>query len=449
MKKLKKIILCLIIILSLLPAEALAITDSELRDLEKYFRTADVNVEYNLLIGDDALVAGESDLLIVMVYNRGGHYLNDATIELELPAGISIAEGAARQVVGRLKSNGVAYAEFPIIVDRTIEGQSAKIGALISGWYSNWIPTGQVDEDGDPIEREERVPDKFTEYFYVPIKGGKGGSAENPILLLTNYSCGGTVIAGSNFGLNLTLLNTSQVDLHNIKVTVAGAAFVPVGSSNSFYVESIPAGETINKTITMSCPRETPQGAQSITVSSTFNEGSSSDTISVPVTQQTRLVIDDILDPGWLTMADMGYLNISYRNMGNNQINNLTITVEGDFDIDGSPVYYVGNMANGRQDSYSVNFYPRQEGECNGKVIFTYEDADGKAQSIEKTFSLNIGPAPVWDDMPIDDMPIEEPGMPLWGWIAIGAGALAAVIVTIVVLKKRKAKKQGDLDLDE
>ena len=449
MKKLKTIILCLILILSLMPVEALAISNSELNDWEKYFRKADVNVEYYLENGVDTLIAGENDVLTVMVYNRNGESLSDATISLELPAGVSIAYGAANQVVGRLKTNGVAYAEFPIVVDGGIEGQSAEFTAVVQGYYR----TDKIDPDTkEVIEEGKPMPSEpLEEKFFIPIQGGQGGSSENPILLLTNYNCGGTVTAGSTFGLSLTLLNTSKVDLHNIKVTVSGTAFVPVGSSNSFYVESVAAGESITKTMTMSCARETLQGAQSITVSSTFNEGSSSDTISVPVVQETRLVIDDILDPGWLTMADMGYLNVSYRNMGNNQINNLTITAEGDFDIDGNPVYYVGNMASGRQDSYSINFYPRQEGECNGSVVFTYEDADGNEHHIEKTFTLNIGPAPVWDDVPMDDMPIEDGsvGMPTWGWIAIGGGALAAVIATVVILKKRKAKKQGDLDLDE
>ena len=150
-------------------------------------------------------------------------------------------------------------------------------------------------------------------------------------------------------------------------------------------------------------------------------------------------------------MADMGYANVSYRNMGNNQINNLTISVDGDFDLEGNPVYYVGNMASGRQDTYSFNFYPRQVGECSGTVKFTYEDADGNEHYMTKDFTFNIGEAPVWDDPGEWDEPIEEPGfkMPIWGWAIAGVVFIVVLILVIKLIKKRKAKKQEAFDLDE
>ena len=451
MKKVISILISLLLILSIMPAQALAIDSDDLRDLEKYFKNSDVNVDYELENGIDTFIAGESDTLVVMLYNRNGKSLQNSVIGVTLPAGVSIAYGAATQVVGTLRTRGVAYAEFPIVIDKTIEGQSAKVTVTVDGRY--WVDASYEDpETGELIEDGDWKDGSISESFYVPVQGGgsKGDTEGSPILLLSDYSCGGSVKAGSNFGLGLSLLNTSKVDLHNIKVTVNSTAFLPVGASNSFYVESIAAGATYKKTLTMSCPKDTVQGPQSLTVSSTFNEGSSSDTISIPVVQETRLVIDDILDPGWLVMGEQAYCSVGYRNMGNNQINNLTITVEGDFDVDGSPLKYVGNVASGRQDNYSFNFWPRQEGECIGTVKFTYEDADGNEHYMTKDFNFNIGPAYNWDEPIEPDFPVEEPGfkMPVWGWACCGVGAIILAIVIVKIIKKRKQKKQEALDLD-
>ncbi len=446
MKKILTILISLLLIISILPMEALAVSASDFDDLERYFKDYDINVDYILASGNDVLDAGASDTLIVMLYNRTGETIRNASLSLELPSGVSIAYGAENQIIGTFKSRKAICVEFPIVVDKDITGQSAKITANVAGYVSG-------DYNEETGEREDIFNSRvINESFFIPVKSGSGSGSDatNPVLLLSNYSCGGSVIAGSTFGLGLTLLNTSNIDLHNIKVTVSGAAFVPVGSSNSFYIDTILAGQSVNKTMTMSCAKDTLQGAQSITVSSVFNEGDSTDTISIPVVQETRLVIDDILDPGWLTMSDQAYASVSYRNMGNNQINNLTITVDGDFDLDGNPLYYVGNVASGRQDNYSFNFYPRQEGECKGSVTFTYEDADGNEHHIEKTFVFNIGPAYNYDDEGDYDIPIEEPGfvMPIWGWAIVGVVAIVLIIVIIKLIKKRKAKKQEAFDLD-
>lgn len=443
MKKFFVILISLVLLLSIMPAEAFAVSRPDLDYLVSYFKNNNINVDYILDNETDVFKPGESVCIGVAVYNRNETSLHNATLSLELPAGISIAHGTDKVVVGSVTRGKVAYAEFPLIIENSIVGQSAKITATVSGYY--WADYG----DEYSVEQEK----SFSEAFYVPIvgEGHQGPFEGKPVLLLSNYSCGGSVKAGSNFGLTLSFLNTSTIDLHNIKITVnGGTSFLPVGSSNSFYVESIAAGETYSKTLTMSCPKDTPQGPASLTITSAFNEGESSDVISVPVVQETRLVIDDILDPGWLVMGEQGYCNVSYRNMGNNQVNNLTITAEGDFDMDVSPLKYVGNVASGRQESYSFNFWPRQEGPCSGTVNFTYEDADGKEHTITKEFTFNIGPAYNWDE-PVDpDAPIEEPGfhMPVWGWIACAVGAIVILLVVLKIIKKRKQKKQEALDLD-
>ena len=286
----------------------------------------------------------------------------------------------------------------------------------------------------------------------------KKNGVANPILMVTDYDLGGNkaVLAGKDFPLSLTLTNTSAKTLCNIKVTVQDStgSVLPAEGSNSFFIRSIAPGASYGKLLPMTVGNDVTAGNSTIAVNMSYEDldahtFTSSDTITVPVTQEDRLVIDDILDPGWLMAGEQGFLQIKYYNMGKTTLNNLRIAVSGDFTIDGDSSQYVGNMANGRSDYFSFNFFPNEEGECKGKAVFTYENAQGEEQVIEKEFTLNIQPAPQYEDpgdMP--DEPVKGP-TPLWEKILIGAGVAAAAVAAIVLGKKRKKAKAEALELDE
>ncbi len=291
-----------------------------------------------------------------------------------------------------------------------------------------------------------------------PEEEDKKNGVANPILMVTDYDLGGNkaVLAGKDFPLSLTLTNTSAKTLCNIKVTVQDStgSVLPAEGSNSFFIRSIAPGASYGKLLPMTVGNDITAGNSTIAVNMSYEDldahtFTSSDTITVPVTQEDRLVIDDILDPGWLMAGEQGFLQIKYYNMGKTTLNNLRIAVSGDFTIDGDSSQYVGNMANGRSDYFSFNFFPNEEGECKGKAVFTYENAQGEEQVIEKEFTLNIQPAPQYEDP--GDMPIEpvKGPTPLWEKILIGAGVAAAAVAAVVLGKKRKKAKAEALELDE
>lgn len=410
------------------------------------------DVIYQLSSGD-YLESGKIETLVVSVYNRSSFHIREASIEIATPQGITIQSGSTKRSVGVVSGYSNASASFPITVDKDV----------VTGSYPF-----EVKLSGITISTEGGVagtaPKDISATIYIPVLGKEEQEEEpesdvaTPILMVSSYDYGASrVAAGGNCKLNLGILNTSSINLRNIKVTVNSAdnAFIPKGSSNSFYISEIKAGQTAEHSMELSCLKDAAQGPHSVTVSMTYEDGqqhsySSDDTISVLVSQQLRLVVDDVMDPGWLTMSDTGYVNVDFRNMGNNVIRNLTVQVEGDFTVDGSTTYYVGNLESGRSDSYSVNFFPMQAGPCNGSFTFTYEDADGATYSMVKDFVLNIGEGYVWDDPGvIDPEPLPAPGLSLGAKIGIGAGALAALIACIVIAKKRKQKKQEALELDE
>ncbi len=319
------------------------------------------------------------------------------------------------------------------------------------------VTLGYYDEDGKNYNNTAQFSINLED---ATTTSGKG--VANPILMVTNYSFGSdkAVMANSQFPLSLTITNTSAKTLRNIKVTVQDStgSILPAEGSNSFFINSIGAGSSYGKLMPMAVSNDIKAGVSTIAVNMSYEDMdahtfTSSDTITVPVTLQDRLVIDDILDPGNLMAGEMGYAQIKYYNMGQTTLNNLRIAVSGDFTIDGDSSQYVGNMANGRSDYFSFNFMPNSEGTMNGKAVFTYENAQGEEQVIEKEFTFNIQPAPEFnpEDM---DFPVEEEkhgfaALPIWGKGLVALGALLAVILVIKGIKKHKKAKAEALTLDE
>ena len=280
-------------------------------------------------------------------------------------------------------------------------------------------------------------------------------SIKTPQLIVDDYSFGGSsVSAGSEFGLNIVLRNTSAKSINNIKITLNadGGAFIPVGSSNSLYIGEIGAGERISRSINMSASPTADERTTAITVSMIYedNDGgqfNASDMISIPVIQVTKLTVDDILGPPELYVGVQTGIDVRFYNTGKTILQNLRVMAEGNFDLMDSSAYYAGNMNSGASDSASFAFMPSEPGELKGKVIFTYDDPSGNPQQMEKEFSFNVMSG--FADQ-VMDFPMEIPQQPSYVKYYIGGGILAALIIGLIilwrVLKRRKMHKDMEID---
>jgi len=290
--------------------------------------------------------------------------------------------------------------------------------------------------------------------IYVKSKGGSG-SVSTPRLMVDTYDYGGGYVkAGEEFTLNVGLMNTSARTLGNIKVTVdGGSTFVPVGSSNAFFVDSIEAKGHFTKALRLRASNTVEQNMATLSVRMDYEDSdgdafSAEDTISIPLVQDTRLEINDVSAPWECYVGSQGSSNVEFYNMGKTTLNNLRVTAEGNFDTMESNSYYVGNMSSGSTDDFSFSFIPREAGPMEGKVIFTFEDASGQEQVIEKAFVFEAMEMPVWDE-PMMDVPMEEP-KPAVPWNVIAACAAVAAVVGIVIRKKHKKKKMHEqLEMDD
>ncbi|MDD2295446.1 MAG: CARDB domain-containing protein, partial [Eubacteriales bacterium] len=396
--------------------------------------SGNLDLEISDVQAPESVSAGSDFSVSFTVHNQSAYDAVNVKAELKVPEG----------VINKTKN--------VFLIDRIAPGASqgctVTLNARQGGEYQLFeISAGSADGT-----------QTVSQYGGTMILGGGGGT--NPQLMVSAYSYGGQPVrAGNAFTLSLTLNNTSSgTALQNIKVTVTSddSAFLPVGTSNAFYVPSIAANSAVTHQMSLAAKKDAEQRTSTITVAMSYEDTagstySASDIISIPVIQETRLVIDDILDPGYLTADQMGYLNVNYYNMGKTQLSNLRVTAEGDFTVEGSATMYVGNMASGKSDYYSINFFPNGPGPLNGKVTFTFEDAAGDEQMIEKLFTFQVGEAMVWEEDPNMPLPEDMPsgGMSAWKAAAILLAASAAVLGAVKYRKRRKLIRDEEFDLNE
>lgn len=296
------------------------------------------------------------------------------------------------------------------------------------------------------------------QYTGVYVKNMGTDSIKTPLLMVSNYSYGGSYVqAGDEFRLDLGLQNTSSAHtLRNIKVTLDSpdGTFIPVRSSNSFFIDQVDKNGTVNQSMYLSVKPDAEQKTTSINVSMSYedtegNAFTATDVISIPVMQDTRLIVDDIITQPELYVGMPNGVSVDFYNMGRTKLHNLRINAEGDFDTMESNSYYVGNMEPGTTDSYDFSFIPRETGTMSGKIIFTYEDASGHQQVYEKEFQFQIMDMPVWNEepWPPEEMPTEGGSIP---WLPIGIGTAVVIAAAIFFIRRHRKKKiNEEMEINE
>lgn len=405
-----------------------------------YINTVDI---YHAIYPESGLVTGKGNEISFQVYNGSSTMLRNAYIKLTLPDGIAIDNGSTEKQLGSIASGDTVNVTFNLIVEEGVEDKNYVIGAEVKGLDS---------------KKEEVTFDKD---FYVPVDGdGEIDDGQDkvhtPILMVNRYNYGGgKVMAGATFPLEISFLNTSNQKLYNIKVVVDGSGmFVPSGSSNAFYISSVAAGETASYTLMLSASSEAKQEALPISVNMSYEnkDGDSftaDDTISVPVVQEMRLFVDTIVPPYEAYVGMETTATVKFYNMGKNEISNLKVTAEGNFDVYESNSKYFGNLQSGAKDDYRFTMIPREVGPMEGTVIFTYEDLSGAEQRIEMPFSFEVTEMEEMEDPWMYEEPEPVKDAIPWGLI-IGLIVFIVVVIAAVIIRKvLKKKKEKALELED
>ena len=369
---------------------------------------------------------GKDFMFSFNVKNNGSVAVKNLKVDVELPEGI-------------LNKNANTFMENTLKAGET---KNYSINMFANGAGSKSYP---VKISVTPLGASDKDSTTGTFQYASIFVEGDSTNAKTPQLIIDNYSYGGSsVMAGNTFVLNVGLYNTSSKTITNVKTSLTSedGTFVPVGSSNSFFVEKIEPKGHYTKKIMLATKPDAEQKTSAITVKMDYEDGtggafSGSDIISVPIIQNSKLMVDELVPPMEIYVGQPASAEIDFYNTGKTTLYNLYIKAEGDFDVMEATGYYVGNLESGKKDSYSFNFIPRAVGDVEGTVTFTYENINGEIQTYEMPFVFNAMEMPEFDD---SEMPMEEEKGTPWGLI-IGGAALVLAIVGIIVFRKIRRKK--------
>ncbi len=288
---------------------------------------------------------------------------------------------------------------------------------------------------------------------FVPVSGSGGGGGENavPRIILSKYSMDRSAIsAGDIFAFSFSLQNTSlSKAVNNLKISVSSGdgVIIPNSGSNSFFTRSIQPGKDASYRLELSVKADAESKSYPLTFNIDYEDSkgtqlTSSETISLPVMQPQKLVIQNQSYPTEGNVGSPASVSLEYINKGKGTLYNLSVSIEGDVTTDEGGSIYIGNLASGSMDSLEMDITPNTVGEIPCKVVFTFEDSSGQESRIEEPFTMTVAEAIPQDEGAIDALAEAVPpqvGGGLPGW-AIAAIVAAAVVATVLIIKHKKKK---------
>lgn len=306
----------------------------------------------------------------------------------------------------------------------------------------------------------------FKQYAGVNISNPKKDKEEDedentskPKIIISKYVCDPLIVmAGEEFDLNLSLLNTHrEKGVKNIKMFLtlaeetssetekSGNIFTPVNSSNTFYFDAIAPKGTAEKQLRLYVVPNAQPKTYTLTVNFEYEDAegkeyTATELLGINVKQVTELSIDDFALPEMVEQFMPVTVSFSYYNTGKVALNNVMIRVEGDVECTPKSTY-IGNMDPGASDYYEVSFTPTTIGEVPVSIVASYEDASGEMVEQRRDFLLQVTEPMIPEDME----PMEELESPM-SMKTIGIGAAIVVVLAAGVLffwKKHKQKQDS------
>lgn len=295
------------------------------------------------------------------------------------------------------------------------------------------------------------------------------GTFGKPRVLISKYTLSEEkILAGNVVTLSLFLENTHSRPVQNIKTSFGviqveegsgassgGTVFSPIDSSNSFFIQQIPAQTTIEKTVDLYVDPNATAKTYIVPITIEYedqraNQYTADEIVNIPVTQECKLQILSTEVPPTAFVGQPAYIGAEFVNVGKVALNNFIVMLEGDFYKEQAS-YFVGNLQIGASDFYQGMVLPENEGMLSGKLVFSYIDNNNREVQVEEPFQIEVQGARPMEPLP-GEMPPEfqEPGQ--------GGGffkkALFYIIPLIVLaavaifIWRRKKKKEDEEFLD-
>lgn len=336
-----------------------------------------------------------------------------------------------------------------------VGGSDNTLKLIITQGNYNAIVTCKIDNATIiPTKPDDEKPDTET-------------TAAQPYVIISSYSYGkGDLVAGETRNITMTFRNTSKtMAVENMMVTMTlPDAMMLTSSSNSFYIESLAAEGTINKTVNVTVKPTAAAQSHSMTVDFTYDyldngvrrNAKTTETISMPVLQVDRFTVTGIDLPQQIFIGEENNLSVNFVNKSRTDIYNLSAKLNCEGLSNNGEEQYLGNLASGTTSSADFYITGNEKCELVGEVIITYEDTNMNQRTVSVPFTTQVtsyedvwGPSNPSVDPGTDpgtDPGMEEPAGFPWFWVIGGVAVVAAGV--FVYLKLRKNKKES-VDEDE
>lgn len=282
----------------------------------------------------------------------------------------------------------------------------------------------------------------FKAYIYIK-NGYEDIPTTAPSLMVTGYKLfvnGAEVsglMAGDDAVLRLTLTNNAAYDTVYKNVATLTLAdnktlTYTVGSSDSAYARLIKPGKSAEFEYHLSVRNDAEVGPASIGVTMTYETydsvaGKATQSIMIPVSQPMDIVIDEPVVYGVASADKPTSVSLNMINMGRGKALNLQIAATDGISMAES--YYGGDLLAGGSLSADISVNTNKTGNFNGKLIVSYEDANGEVYTQELVLPLSVAE----DALPAFSGNVEQKetnksqSLPWWAWLLI------VVIVGIVL----------------
>ncbi|MDF2804830.1 MAG: hypothetical protein K0S61_4735, partial [Anaerocolumna sp.] len=297
-----------------------------------------------------------------------------------------------------------------------------------------------------------------------------------PKLIISNFTTDVEELkAGSTFKFIFDIKNThSGVDARNIKVTISQAdnIFSVDHGSNTFFVERIKAGETLQNTLELKVKSDATTKAYPLEITMEYDyDGAEAnpttgevgetakETINLQAVENTRPVVDNIVVGSWEspTINQPTALSFQFYNLGKSTLNNVQASITGDFTLSTGSMYFIGNVEAGSQEFAELEVIPSVEGQAKGTLVVTFEDSNGEPVTISKDFEGTVmgeyvpdmGEGGIPDGGVVLDQ-AKAPILPVWLFVIIQIVIFAVFIPVsrkvVLHLYRRKLSKQEEME---
>jgi hypothetical protein len=276
-----------------------------------------------------------------------------------------------------------------------------------------------------------------------------GVAAAQPKIMVSDYKISeNEVEAGGTFTLSITIKNTADKKVSNLKISVVSETgeIIPASGAGTDYLSELAGGEEYTFSFKLKALQNIEDKTYKINVTNEYDDRlgeawTVTDSIYVPVKLQQNASVTDIYYEEEVTLGDSAEITGRINNTGIGTLYNVTAKLQSDYLTDTDT--YIGNIEPGNSGyidilSKSTSTTPGSQ-EASSDLIVTYEDKEGNVTTMTESMKVQVA-SPVYDNVEKIKDDTKTVNTKLIGGI-VTAVIIVILIIVVMVMKHRRKKK--------